>query len=121
MVSVQLCARHVDLMAGKMGYFSARHPAVSACHPWMGACPFLGFPNHFCRDGENPQPPPAGPAGLHPSSAAGSVPSPVVVSSTGECTQAPVRPLGALGPVHVAFSLHLLASSRPCCCLGVLR
>lgn len=64
-------------------------------------------------------PPPAGPAGLHPSSTARSVPSPVAVSSTSERAQAPMTPLGALGPGHIALSLLLLASSRPCCCLGV--
>lgn len=47
MESMQLCAWHVALMAGKMGYFSARHPAVSTHHPWGGSYPFLGSPNHF--------------------------------------------------------------------------
>lgn len=66
-------------------------------------------------------PPPAGPAGFHPSSTAGSVPSPVAANSMGECARAPVTSLGALGPGQIAFPLPLLASSRPCCCLGARR
>lgn len=45
MVSVQLCATHVDLMAEEVGYFSAKHPKVTACHPQKGAAaPSMSFP-----------------------------------------------------------------------------
>lgn len=60
----------------------------------------------------SPLPPAAGPTGLHPSSATGSVPLPIVVSSMAEQTQSPQPPWTFL----VLLSLPI--PSRPCSCLG---
>lgn len=111
MLSMQICG----LSGRKTGlflYWASCSECVTSLEGWLlnswlsKPQPLQGWGNPV-----SPLPPAAGPTGLHPSSATGSVPLPIVVSSMAEQTQSPQPPLDILGSAFSPDTLQALLLS----------